>query len=141
MPNVNEPVIITFDRLAASAIKIDTTNFEGLVFASDVNGSNIGDPQYSSSDNVTTGGTVSITLPENLLDNVNTTGTIQVINKVFIDDILFLRRDNKSLDVNSAIVSAAIVDTPIQGLENSINISFPMGKVIKTISLKPKVKK
>ena len=126
---INEPVIITFERLAASTIKLNVSNFEGLVFSSDVNSSNIGEPQYGPNNNATTDETISIILPEDLLDDANTTDTIKVINKVFIDDILFLRRDNKSLEVNSAIASAAVVDTPIQGLENSINISFPMGKV------------
>ena len=57
--------------------------------------------------------TASVTLPasalvEPVLTNVSTNTTIRITNSVYVNDLLFLRRGEESLQVGSIIISASV---------------------------------
>lgn len=104
------------------------------MFRSDTNNSRVGEPEYGTENNVSSPTIVSIVLQSDLFDNVtNVPNATRIINKVFLNDALFLRRKNNYLNVHSPIVSASVVNVPISNLANPINISFPASRQVSRI--------
>ena len=104
------------------------------MFRSDTNNSRIGEPEYGTENNVSSPTIVSIALQSDLFDNVtNVPNATRIINKVFLNDALFLRRKINYLNVHSPIVSASVVNVPISDLANPINISFPASRQVSRI--------
>ena len=120
---------IAFDNFATSVIEIETQEFDGLFSAFDANNSRI---EYTSEFKASTATTThSISLPSDLLSSSsNLTNSSRVINNLFLNEGLFLRRRNDSLNVTSFIVSSTFVNTTIRNLENPLNVTFPSSKVM-----------
>ncbi|XP_019864466.1 PREDICTED: uncharacterized protein LOC109593811 [Amphimedon queenslandica] len=123
LTNLDEPVFIVFENFATSVIEIETEQFDGLTSTFDANNSRI---EYTFEFKASTTTLHSISLPSDLLSSsINLTNSTRVINNLFLNEGLFLRRKNDSLKVKSFIVSSTFVNTSIRNLENPLNVTFP----------------
>ena len=134
--NTTEPVVISQRSFAVSIQQVNLQTFsqDGQTF-----NVNIGNNQTIVLDDIIVGDTVdtqsiaSISLPNNLLDSIpNISNSTRITNAVFLSDSLFLRRDDKFMEVGSVIISATVVgvDT-IKDLNPPVTLTF---QIINSVS-------
>ena len=131
--NATEPVVISQRSFAVSIQQVNLQTFsqDGQTFSV-----NIGNNQSNDiivGDTVDTKPIASISLPNNLLDSIpNISNSTRITNAVFLSDSLFLRRDDKFMEVGSVIISATVVgvDT-IQELNPPVTLTF---QIINSVS-------
>ena len=121
--DISKPVVISQRSFAVSIQQVNLQTFSqnGQTF-----NVNIGNDQSNDiivGDTVDTKPTASISLPNNLLDSIP--NSTRITNAVFLSDSLFLRRDDKFMEVGSVIISATVVgvDT-IQELNPPVTLTF-----------------
>ena len=68
--------------------------------------------------------TASITLPQNLFDSLPASNSSRITYLVFLNDALFLRRNDSTLKVGSIIISTSIVNRTVEGLEPPVSLTF-----------------
>lgn len=127
--NLDEPVSIAFNMFVVSIISVQRDEFNGLIFSANVNVTNatIGEEFGYGSTNQST---VAISLPHNLLNSYDNSNRTRITNIIFLDDKLFLRRSSDSLEVNSVVISATVVNETFEDLLDPVNISFVQEQVI-----------
>ena len=128
-----EPVVISQRSFAVSIQQVNLQTFsqDGQTF--NVNIENNQTIDIIVGDTVDTQSIASISLPNNLLDLIpNISNSTRIANAVFLSDSLFLRRDNKFMEVGSVIISATVVgvDT-IQELNPPVTLTF---QIINSVS-------
>lgn len=124
--NESEPVVLSLKLFAVSVQQIDFQEFSGQTFSV-----NIGNNESLSSDNLAfeelsvSPSTGSISLPNTLLNSIPHNNNTRLTNAVFLSDSLFLRRDNKFMEIGSVIMSATVVGAgTIQNLNPPVTLSF-----------------
>ncbi len=133
--NSTEPVIIARNSFAVSAQKINRETFQqfGQTFNAQIEGSFSDNTTINRSDlvfrNSTDSDTASIHLPNNLFDSVENATNQRVTHSVFLNDALFLRRNDLQTRVGSIIISATVVAQNLQDLNPPIEISFAKNPV------------
>ena len=131
--NTSLPVIIAKSQFAVSAQEIDTDKFE-QVFS--VNIGNISNTTSIDSSNIffmrTNESTASILLPNNALNSVGTGSKVRISNAVYLDDSIFLRRNNNDIEVGSIIMSASISSSNKSTFDPPVMLTFRRSKVMTT---------
>ena len=131
--DISKPVVISQRSFAVSIQQVNLQTFSqgGQTF-----NVNIGNNQSNNiivEDTVDTQSIASISLPNNLLDSIpNISNSTRITNAVFLSDSLFLRHDNKFMEVGSVIISATVVgvDT-IKELNPPVTLTF---QIINSVS-------
>ena len=131
--DISKPVVISQRSFAVSIQQVNLQTFSqnGQTF-----NVNIGNDQSNDiivGDTVDTKPIASISLPNNLLDSIpNISNSTRITNAVFLSDSLFLRRNDKFMEVGSVIISATVVgvDT-IQELNPPVTLTF---QIINSVS-------
>ena len=128
--DISKPVVISQRSFAVSIQQVNLQTFSknGQTF-----NVNIGNDQSNDiivGDTVDTKPIASISLPNNLLDSIPNSN--RITNAAFLSDSLFLRRDDKFMEVGSVIISATVVgvDT-IQELNPPVTLTF---QIINSVS-------
>ncbi len=132
--NTSLPVIIAKSQFAVSAQEIDTDKFE-QVFS--VNIGNISNTTSIDSSNIffmrTNESTASILLQNNVLNSVGTGSKVRISNAVYLDDSIFLRRNNNDIEVGSIIMSASISSSnKSTSFDPPVMLTFRRSKVMTT---------
>ena len=136
--DTSKPVIITQRSFAVSVQQVNSTDFSqnGQIFS--VNLGNIS--MQLNTDNLMLGETSdmpptgSISLPNNLLDLLVDTNNSKITNAVYTIDSLFLRREQKSLEVGSIILAGTVVgNVNITDLDPPITLNFQILPVCQSI--------
>ncbi len=131
--NTSLPVIIAKSQFAVSAQEIDTDKFE-QVFS--VNIGNISNTTSIDSSNIffmrTNESTASILLQNNVLNSVGTGSKVRISNAVYLDDSIFLRRNNNDIEVGSIIMSASISSSNKSTFDPPVMLTFRRSKVMTT---------
>ena len=109
-----EPVVITQTSFAISVQEVEVETFQGQTISA--NGVNL---DFNNSETVTTKPAVSLELPRNLFQ-VSTGNSTRITNSVFLNDLLYLRRDTKNLNVSGIIISAGLA-----GIDRVYNLTNP----------------
>ena len=128
-PNQTEPVVLTQESFAVCVQQVNPEEFEMQVFSV-----SLGDDPFSSQDvqlnnnsfglSPASSFTASITLPQNLFDSVPESNSSRIAQSVFLNDALYLTRNDSALEVGSIIIAASVVNSTIEGLSPPISITF-----------------
>ncbi len=133
LQNTTMPVIIARSQFAVSAQEIDTDTFE-QVFS--VNIGNVSNTTSIDSNSLlfirTNESTASILLPNNVLISVGTGSKVRINNAVYLDDSVFLRRNNNDIEVGSIIMSASISSSNKSTFDPPVMLTFRRSKVMTT---------
>ena len=129
--NSTEPVLIPQRSFAVAVQRVNMSKTMGLSFSASF-GEDFGftsNETYNSSDlafnMIQQQSTGSISLPENLLSNLNETrNDTRVSFQLFLTDSLFLRRDNNFTEVGSIILAASVVGERLEGLAPPVVLTF-----------------
>ena len=127
--NQTEPVVLAQESFAVSVQQVNPEDFEMQVF-----GVSLGENPFSGQDaqlnnnsldfSPVTSSTASITLPQNLFDSLTMSSYSRITRSVFLNDALYLRRNDSALEVGSIIIAASVVNSTIEGLTPPISIMF-----------------
>ena len=129
-----ERAVFTQDTFAVSVQPVDPRNFVTQQFTFNV-GDDIDNAvvtnmtvSVDTGERRNTRPAVTMTIPENIFDNITTNNT-RITNAVFITDSLFLRREKFFLEVGSIIVALSIPGETITGLDPSLITKFTQKRV------------
>ena len=118
--DISKPVVISQRSFAVSIQQVNLQTFSqnGQTFNVNIRSNDI-----IVGDTVDTKPIASISLPNNLLHSIPNSN--RITNAVFLSDSLFLRRNDKLMEVGSVIISATVVgvDT-IQELNPPVTLTF-----------------
>ena len=135
--NSTEPVLIPERNFAVAVQRVDTSSFMmGLSFSAtfgedfDFTSNEIINSSDLAFNMIQQQSTGSISLPENLLSNLNETrNDTRVSFQLFLTDSLFLRRDNNFTEVGSIILAASVVGERLEGLAPPVVLNFQRNQV------------
>ncbi len=124
-------IIIPLDSFVISIQKYDINSFNGTriaIFNSGNNTNQIICTDFNERDECQTTDvpTAAITLPPDIFEYASNFTSNAIISVAYVNDALFLRRDNLHQEVATVILSTSIAGTDkVEGLENSfINLVF-----------------
>ena len=127
--NETGPVILLQTLFAVSVQEVNPQNFESQVLSV-----SLGDSPFSKTQDVlrednlnffkVNNSTASITLPKNLFDSFPASNFSRITQLVFLNDALYLRRNETSLEVGSIIIAASVAEGIIEHLEPPISLTF-----------------
>ncbi len=135
LQNTSMPVIIARSQFAVSAQEIDIDMFEQVFSVNIRNDSNATSIDSSSLYFMRSNeSTASILLPNNVLNSVGTGSKVRISNAVYLDDTVFLRRNNNDIEVGSIIMSASINSSNNKStFDPPVMLTFRRSKVMTTI--------
>ena len=127
--NETGPVILSQSLFAISVQEVNTQGFESQTLSVSLGDSPFSDTQTELSEeslsfSASMSSTSSITLPQNLFSSLPASNSSRITHLVFLNNALFLRRNDSSLKVGSIIISASIVNRTVEGLEPPVSVTF-----------------
>ena len=127
--NETGPVILLQGLFAISVQEVNPQEFESQILSVSLGNSPFSDIQTGLSEeslnfSAAMSSTASITLPQNLFNSLPASNSSHITHLVFLNNALFLRRNDSSLKVGSIIISASIVNRTVEGLEPPVSITF-----------------
>ena len=127
--NETGPVVLLQSSFAVSVQEVNSQKFESQVLSV-----SLGDSPFSGTKNISSEdslnfsavnhSTASITLPANLFDSLPASNSSRITQLVFLNDALYLRRNESSLEVGSIIIVTSVAEEIIEHLEPPISLTF-----------------
>ena len=123
--NVTEPVVLSQRSFAVSVQE----EFESQALSVSLGDNPFSDNHTELSEDslifsAVKSSTASIALPRNLYDSLPASYSLRITHLVFLNDALFLRRNDSSLKVGSIIISPSIENRTVEGLDPPISLTF-----------------